>query len=54
MNRLQHSELTTNILVSCDKLEKFALQYAKYYMTRKKNDSQVEISIEDAEIGEVM
>ena len=51
MNDIQQGDLGTNILVSCDKLEKFAVQYAKYHMTSE-NNSQAEVSIEEDEIGE--
>ena len=48
---MQSSELNANILVSGDKFEKFALQYAELHMTSE-NDSTTEISIEQQEIGE--
>lgn len=51
LGEMQSSELNANILVSCDKLEKFALQYAELHMTSL-NDSEAEISIEQQEIGE--
>ena len=51
MNDIQQGDSGTNILVSCDKLEKFAVQYAKYHMTSE-NNSQAEVSIEEDEIGE--
>lgn len=49
MNKIQDSGLTTNILVSCNKLETFVLQYARYHM----NNSQAEMSIEEDELGKV-
>lgn len=39
-----------NILVSCEKLEKFAMEYANLHMTSQ-NGSEAEISIEQEELG---
>lgn len=50
-SEIQSSDLNTNILVSCDKLEKFAIQYATHHITSH-NDSEAEISIEQQELGE--
>ena len=47
---MQNGDLKTNILVSCEKLEKFVVHYAKLHMTSQ-NDSATELSIEQQEIG---
>lgn len=47
---MQNSDLNTNILVSCKKLETFVIQYATIHMTPK-NDTEAELSIEQEEIG---
>ena len=42
-----------NILVSCGKLEKFALNYASLHM-RLQNDSETKLSMEQHEIGKAL
>lgn len=51
LGEIQNSDLNSNILVSCDKLEKFVIQYATFHMASQ-NGSEAEISIEKQEIGE--
>ncbi len=52
LGEMQNSDLNANILVSCDKLEKFVIQYATLHMASSQNGSEAEISIEKQEIGE--
>lgn len=47
---IQNSGLKTNILVSCEKLEKFVLQYANLHMTSH-NGSETELFMVQQEIG---
>ncbi|KAL9962451.1 hypothetical protein ACROYT_G031555 [Oculina patagonica] len=50
VGEIQNSDLNTNILVSCNKLEKFVIQYATLHMASQ-NGSEAEISIEKQEIA---
>jgi len=50
VSEMQNSGLKTNILVSCEKLEKFVLHYASLHMTLQ-NGSETELSMEQQEMG---
>ena len=50
---IQNSDMKTNILVSCQKLEKFVLHYASLHMTSQ-NDSDTKLSTEQQEIGKTL
>ena len=52
VSEIQNGDLKTNILVSCEKLEKFLMHYASLHMTSQ-NDSETELSIEQQELGKV-
>lgn len=50
---IQNSGLKTNILVSCEKLEKFVLQYASLHM-KSHNGSETELFMVQQEIGKAL
>ena len=52
-SEMQNGDMKTNILVSCQKLEKFVLHYASLHMTSQ-NDSETKLSTEQQEIGKTL
>lgn len=52
-SEMQNSGMKKNILVSCQKLEKFVLHYASLHMTAQ-NDSETTLSMEQQEIGKAL
>ena len=53
LGEIQNGGLENNILLSCEKLEKFVLQYASLHMTLQ-NGSETELSMEQKEIGKAL